>query len=42
LESERDPQDVLPQRLSEHSGVVDELMALHGALFGTDMPAPPP
>ena len=31
-----------PQRLSEHSGVVDQLMALHGALFDTDMPVPPP
>lgn len=31
-----------PQRLSEHSGVVDQLMALHGALFDTDAPVPPP
>ena len=30
------------QRLSEHPEVVDQLMALHGALFDTDPPVPPP
>jgi RES domain len=32
----------LPQRFAEHRAVVDQLMALHGALFDTDLPVPPP
>ena len=31
-----------PQRFAEHRAVVDQLMALHGALFDTDPPVPPP
>ena len=31
-----------PQRFAEHRAVVDRLMALHGALFDTDPPVPPP
>ena len=37
--------DLVPgasQRLAEHPEVVDQLMALHGALFDTDPPVPPP
>jgi hypothetical protein len=32
----------LPQRFAEHRTVVDQLMALHGALFDTDPPVLPP
>ena len=32
----------VPQRFAEHRAVVDQLMALHGALFDTDPPVPPP
>ena len=31
-----------PQRFAEYRAVVDRLMALHGALFDTDPPVPPP
>jgi hypothetical protein len=31
----------VPQRLAEHGGIVDQLMAMHGALFDTEMPVPP-
>ncbi len=31
-----------PQRLAEHRAVVDQLMALHGALFDSDPPVPSP
>ena len=31
-----------PQRFAEHRAAVDQLMALHGAIFDTDPPVPPP
>jgi RES domain len=31
-----------PQHFAAHRDVVDQLMALHGALFDTDPPVPPP
>jgi hypothetical protein len=31
-----------PQRFAEHRAVVDHLMVLHGALFDSDPPVPPP
>jgi hypothetical protein len=31
-----------PQHLAEHRAEVDQLMDLHGALFDTDAPVPPP
>ena len=40
--SETDLTPGLPQLLAEHRAMVDQLMALHGALFDTDPPVPPP